>query len=244
MATIRKALRRSAVLTPSNLPCLSTMPTVNLTAGCLHGCLYCYARSYNHYPGQDQIVLYENTLEKIKDELSRRRVTPRAVYFSPSSDLFQPASEVLELSEAIIRFLLSKRIGVAFVTKGAIPDGVLELFERHAELVRAQIGLISVDEEVARVFEPKAATPERRLYQMESLVRAGVPTVARVDPILPSITDSPEAAHALFRAVASAWRAAGGHRRAIPAPGDCGVVAPESGRKSMAASASGRVSDG
>jgi DNA repair photolyase len=202
VATIIKARRKAAVLTPSDLPCLSVVPTINLTAGCLHGCLYCYARSYRQFPGEGKVVLYENTLDMLRDELTRRRTKPQAVYFSPSSDLFQPAPEVLELGEAIIRFLLGKGIGVALVTKGHIPDHVLGLLSDHAELVRAQIGIITLDEGIAQTFEPNAARLRRRLAQIEALVRAGVPTEARIDPILPTVTASPAATDRLFAALA------------------------------------------
>ena len=204
MPTVIRAQRRSAVLTPSALPCLRALPTVNLTAGCLHGCLYCYGRSYRQFPGEDKIILYENTLDLLRDELARRLAKPAAVYFSPSSDLFQPAPEVLELGESIIRFLLDEGVGVAFLTKGRIPDHVLGFLSDHAELVRAQIGIITTDEGIARTFEPSAAHPKRRLAQIEALFRAGVPTEARVDPILPTVTDDPEATDGLFRALADA----------------------------------------
>jgi DNA repair photolyase len=202
VATVIKAGRKSAVLTPSSLPCLSAIPTVNLTAGCLHGCLYCYARSYSRFPGEGKIVLYENTLDMLRDELARRRTKPQAVYFSPSSDLFQPAPEVLELGEALIRFLFSKGIGVAFVTKGRIPDHLLGLLSEHAELVRAQVGIITLDDSIAQTFEPNAAKLRRRLAQIEALVRTNVPTEARIDPILPTVTDRTEATDRLFAALA------------------------------------------
>lgn len=201
---ISKAWRKSAVLTPSDLPCLRTIPTINLTAGCLHGCLYCYARGYSQFPGDGRIILYENTLDMLRHEFSKRRTKPEAVYFSPSSDLFQPASEVLDMAEAIIRFLLRKGIGIAFLTKGHIPDDVLALLSDQPELVRAQIGIITTDESIARTFEPGAASPNRRLKQIEALVKAGVPTEARVDPILPTVTDDTNATEHLFAALRDA----------------------------------------
>ena len=202
MVTVIRAERKSSVLTPSSLACLSAVPTINLTAGCLHGCAYCYIRSYRNYPGESTIILYENTLEKLQNELVRRRTKPQAVYFSPSSDLFQPAPEVLELAEAVLKFLFSQSIGVAFLTKGHLPDGILRLLAEHAELVRAQIGIISLDEDIVRAFEPHAASPRRRLQQLEALIAAGVPTEARLDPILPTLTDAPDAAERLFAALA------------------------------------------
>lgn len=198
MVTVIKADRKSAVLTPSSLACLSAMPTINLTAGCLHDCVYCYIRGYRNYPGESRIVLYEDTLERLRQELRRRHTRPHAVYFSPSSDLFQPAAEVLELSHAILKFLLDEGIGVAFLTKGHIPDDTIQLLINHAELVRAQIGLISLDDRISQAFEPHAASPRERLQQLEALIAGGVLAEARLDPILPTLTDSPDSLNQHF----------------------------------------------
>ena len=202
MVTVVRAKRRSSVLTPSGLACLSVLPTVNLTAGCLHDCVYCYIRGYRNYPGEGRIVLYEDTLDRLRYELRRGQPKPRAVYFSPSSDLFQPAPEVLKLSHAALEFLFSEGIGVAFLTKGEIPDDTLELLIEYADLVQAQIGLITLDEELARVLEPHAANPPTRLWQLHSLIAGGVAAAARLDLILPTLTDDPEALNRQFAALA------------------------------------------
>ncbi|MDP2674379.1 MAG: radical SAM protein [Dehalococcoidia bacterium] len=202
MVTVTRAKRRSPVLTPSGLACLSVLPTVNLTVGCLHDCVYCYIRGYRNYPGEGRIVLYEDTLERLRHELRPGQPKPRAVYFSPSSDLFQPAPEVLEMSHAVLEFLFSQGIGVAFLTKGEIPDETLELLIDHAELVQAQVGLITLDEEIARAFESHAASPRTRLWQLHSLIAGGVAAAARLDPILPTLTDDAEALDRQFAALA------------------------------------------
>jgi DNA repair photolyase len=202
VVTVIRANRRSAVLTPSGLACLSSIPTINLTAGCLHDCAYCYIRGYRNYPGEGRIVLYQNTLDLLRYELRQTDAKPRAVYFSPSSDLFQPAPEVLELSHAVLDFLLSEGIGVAFLTKGTIPHETLRLFVAHRELVQAQIGLTTLDEHISAVFEPHAASPETRLGQLEALIAGGVQTQARLDPILPNLTGSPHSLERHFAALA------------------------------------------
>ena len=65
MITIVKTKRKSAVLSPSSLACLAHIPAINLTFGCVHDCLYCYARGYSVFPGENKIVVYENSLEQI-----------------------------------------------------------------------------------------------------------------------------------------------------------------------------------
>ncbi|OGN89809.1 MAG: hypothetical protein A2Z74_01315 [Chloroflexi bacterium RBG_13_46_9] len=154
------------------------------------------------HPGGDKVIIYENTLKKIKEELARKRTMPQAAYFSPSSDIFQPLPEVLELGYSILEFLFSVNIGVVLVTKGHIPDKTMSLLLRYPEKVRVQIGIITLDEDISRVFEPNTADPSVRLEQMKKMVAGGVPTEARLVPILPGITNALEKVEKLLFSVA------------------------------------------
>jgi DNA repair photolyase len=156
----------------------------------VHGCIYCYTRGYTIYPGENKIVIYRNLLDKIEKELARKRKKPRTVYFSPSSDPFQPVPEVLDMAYDIFALLLEKGIGVSFLTKGRIPAKYFKLFEKHKNLVSAGIGIISSRDSVLKTFEPRAASAGKRLENMKTLVEMGVFTQTRLDPILPGVTDS------------------------------------------------------
>jgi DNA repair photolyase len=194
--------RKSAVLTPSSLACLAHVPTVNLTAGCAHECRYCYARGYLTHPGEGKVRFYTNTLVKLREELRRKRKRPTTVYFSPSSDPFQPVPEVLNMAYDVFRFLLESEIGVAFVTKGRIPERHRNLLAAHAPLVQGRIGLITLDPGTTAAFEPGAATPVVRLAQAANLIGTHVPVEARLDPILPGVTDSADCLDPLCAALA------------------------------------------
>jgi DNA repair photolyase len=194
--------RKSQVLTPSSLACLAHVPTVNLTAGCAHECRYCYARGYLTHPGEGTVRFYTNTLDKLREELRRKRKKPATVYFSPSSDPFQPVPEVLKMTYDVFRFLLESEIGVAFVTKGRIPEPHRKLLAAHAPLVQGRVGLITLDPGTAAAFEPCAAPPEVRLAQAAELIGAHVRVEARLDPILPGVTDGADCLEPLCAALA------------------------------------------
>lgn len=196
--------RRSAVLTPSSLACLSRIPTMNLTMGCAHGCLYCYTRGYRAYPGEGTVHVYGNTLDLLRRELLRKKYKPAAIYFSPASDLFQPVPEVLDLAYHVLQEILARGIGVAFLTKGAIPESHMSLLLDNAPLVHAQIGLITFDDVLLRTFEPNAAPAAVRLAQMRQLTASGIKTQMRIDPILPAVTDDDHTLDELCRAAADA----------------------------------------
>ncbi len=202
MTEVIRIERKSAVLTPSSLACLARVPTVNLTAGCAHECCYCYARGYLTHPGEGKVRFYVNTLAKLREELPRKRQRPATVYFSPSSDPFQPVPEVLDMTYDVFKFLLESEIGVSFVTKGQIPERHRNLLAAHASLVEGRIGLITLDPGTAAAFEPRAATPQVRLAQAAELIGAGVPVEVRLDPILPGVTDDADCLEPLCAALA------------------------------------------
>jgi DNA repair photolyase len=204
MAEVTRTERKSAVLTPSSLVCLAHVPTVNLTAGCAHECRYCYARGYLAHPGEGKIAFYTNTLSKLREELCRKRKKPTTVYFSPSSDPFQPVPDVLDMTYNVFRFLLESEIGVTFVTKGWIPKRHRRLLAAHASLVQGRIGIVTLDSTITAAFETYAATPEVRLAQMAELIGMGIPIEARLDPILPGLTDDADHLESLCESLARA----------------------------------------
>ena len=196
--------RKSRLLTPARLPCLGSLPMLRLASGCMHGCLDCYAQGSCGPAGSQKVLLSDNFLKKLRDELTRRHPRPLAVGLDFSSDPFQPVPEVLERTYEVLDYLLGEGIAVVFQTKAKIPPRHIELLLAHAPLVRAIIGLLTIDRRLLRIFEPRTATPRTRLLQMRQLVAGGVATLARIDPILPGLTDDPDALHGLCAALAEA----------------------------------------
>lgn len=183
--------RRSGVLTPSRIPCLRDVCTINITQGCALGCGYCYIQGYSEYPGPDRIILYENTAELVASELQHRRRKPHRVYFSPSSDAFQDLPEVQDLTFRTMSVLLEEGVEVSFLTKGFVKEPFFSLFKKRPSAVFAQIGITTVDDVLSTTIEPGAASPDQRVETMRRLSDIGVQTTARLDPLIPDVTDTP-----------------------------------------------------
>ena len=202
MAGLITKNRKSNVLTPSQLRCLSKIPTINITAGCFHNCIYCYTKGYSQYPGDGKVMLFNNTADKLKQELVRKQKKPQAVYFCPSCDPFQPVSQILEQTYKTMAILLEAGIGVQFLTKAIVPPDFIKLFAGYSNLVCGQIGLTSVDDSIRKIFEPGTASVSDKLATMQNLVEIGVTTGARADPLIYGIMDSDEALRDLFSVIA------------------------------------------
>lgn len=189
---LERRKRKGPILTPSSLPCLGDTPTVNITQGCAHGCSYCYTQGYSQYPGRDRVVLFDNTPPLVRDELERKRRRPRRVYFSPSSDPFQPVAEVQDITYRTMSVLLERGVEVAFLTKGWLDERFLALFASRPAAVFAQVGITTLAERFRQALELQAASTSQRLGTIEHLTGLGVATRARLDPLIPDLTDTEE----------------------------------------------------
>lgn len=193
--------RRSQTLHPFAIPCMQGVLALNVTRGCSHACVYCYARAYPEAPPRSQLMVYENLPARLEAELARMRHLPRAVSLCTATDPFQPFPSLLAVTYQAAEMLLSRGITVTFLTKGFIPDEFIGLFARFPGRVRARIGLLSLASDYHRTFEPGAAPPEVRLENLRRLHAAGVAAGVRHDPVIPGVTDRVAALDALFAAL-------------------------------------------
>ncbi len=192
MVVVQRRQRKGPVLTPSSLPCLGKIPTINVTEGCAHACVYCYTQGYSRYPGAGRITLLENIPELVETELKRKRHKPGRVYFSPSSDAFQPVPDVLDVTYRTMANLLEHGVEVAFLTKGVVSERFGRLFADARVKVFAQVGITTLDEDIRRAIEPDAASAMQRLETISRLARNGASVRARLDPLIPGLTDTDE----------------------------------------------------
>ena len=80
---------------------------------------------------------------------------------------------------------------VGIVTKSALVMRDIDILARMARrnLVKVALSVTRLDPKLARVMEPRAATPARRLEAVRQLSEAGIPTTVMVAPVIPAIND-------------------------------------------------------
>ena len=182
-------LRKGRILTPAHFGCLDGIPTLNITNGCLFKCTYCYARGYSQAPQREEVHLYFNLPNLLRDELSRRKAIPPWLILNTSSDCFQSHPDILHITYEVIRALLDHQIGISFLTKGVIPQKCIDLFVRSPDKVLAQIGVVSLSNRYWKEYEPNTPSPEKRLENIQRLQEIGITPEVRIDPIIPFVTD-------------------------------------------------------
>ncbi len=202
MPVLIKDERKTSLLKPPAFGCLKKIPSINITRGCAFSCVYCYAKGFPNAPQAGEVYYYNNLTDILERELERRFKRgnlPPWVTFSTASDPFQPFEETLKLTYQVMERLLRAGVGVSFLTKGYIPDEFITLFSSHPSLVSARIGIVSLNKWYRDMFEPYAPLPEERIENVERLIRAGIDTAVRIDPIIPFITDSRKEIYRLIK---------------------------------------------
>lgn len=180
---------------------LSPTNGMNLYRGCLHGCIYCDARSdcyQMHHPFTD-IEVKENAIELLDDALSRKR-KPCMVGTGAMSDPYIPLERELQFTRRALQVILRHGCGVALQTKSADVLRDLDLLTaiRDQAKVVVQITLTTADESLCRIVEPNVSTTRERHAALLKLRDAGIPTVVWLDPILPFLNDTKENVSAIL----------------------------------------------
>lgn len=182
----------------------NTSPDVGFTAsvnpyrGCLHGCVYCFARPTHEYLGfssgldfETRILVKEDAPALLRRALAAPSWRPQVVAMSGVTDPYQPIERRLRITRGCLEVLAAFRNPVAIVTKSWLVTRDADLLAELARLEAAavSISVTTLDPELQRRMEPRAPAPARRLAAVEALARAGVPVGVLVAPVVPGLTE-------------------------------------------------------
>jgi DNA repair photolyase len=171
------------IITRNDSPDIAFDRSINPYRGCEHGCVYCYARGPLHaYLGLSPGLEFESkpfaagrAPRLLERELSSRNYTPRMIAIGTNTDAYQPIERQHQIMRRILEVL--ERFGhpVGIVTKSALVLRDLDILSRMAKrnLVKVALSVTTLDPKLARVMEPRAATPSRRLDALRELAQAG-----------------------------------------------------------------------
>ena len=191
--------------------------SINPYRGCEHGCIYCFARPTHAYlglsPGLDfetRIFSKPRAAELLTEELSKPGYRPELIALGANTDPYQPAEREHRITRSVLDVFAEYEHPVAIVTKSDLVLRDLDVLAPMAAkgLVHVFVSITTVDGELARTMEPRAATPLRRLKALEALRSAGVPTGVLASPMIPALNDA-ELERILERAADAGARSAG-----------------------------------
>ena len=177
----------------------------NCYTGCAHGCVYCYARFMQRFhPHQEPWGRFVDVKVNAAEVLARqlRRLAPGEVFTCSACDGWQPIERRYKLTRRCCRMLLDAGFRLRILTKSELVLRDLDLFAGHD--VRLGVTITTPDESQARLWEPKASSVSARLRVLREAKAAGLKTTLMFGPLLPAISDTPQALRRLFAMAAEA----------------------------------------
>src|SRR3954470_13715529 len=199
-----------SIIATNDSPDIYFDQSINPYRGCEHGCIYCYARPTHSYlnlsPGLDfetKIIAKRNAVDLLRAELARKSYRPSMIAIGTATDCYQPVERELRLTRGIIEVMRETNHPFGLVTKSSGVERDLDLIAPMAgkKLAAVYVTITTLDADLARKLEPRAAAPHRRLRLLRTLAEHGVPCGVSLAPQIPFLTDDME------QVLEAAWEA-------------------------------------
>ena len=187
-----------SILSSNTSPDIPFDLSVNPYRGCEHGCVYCFARPTHSYlnlsPGLDfetRIFAKVNAAQRLREAFASRAYEPQPLNIGAATDAYQPAERRLRITRSVIEVLSECQHPFSLVTKSSGVERDIDLIApmAHKNLATIYVSVTTLDAHLARILEPRAAAPARRLQTIERLAAAGIPVGVSISPTIPFINE-------------------------------------------------------
>lgn len=187
-----------SIISRNQSPDIPFTQSINPYRGCEHGCIYCYARPSHAYlnlsPGLDfetRLFYKQNAAELLESELRKPGYRPAPITLGANTDPYQPIERKLKVTRSILQVLQRFHHPVSIITKSTLVTRDLDILSDMAQqdLANVMVSITTLDENLKRSLEPRAAGPRARLRCVHALALAGVPVGVLNAPIIPVVND-------------------------------------------------------
>lgn len=186
------------IISRNTSPDLPFDRSINPYRGCEHGCIYCYARPTHAYMNLSAGLDFESRLfakpdaaALLEKELARPGYRCAPMALGTNTDPYQPIERRLRITREVIGLLGRARHPFTITTKSDLVLRDIDILAPLAKdnLVAVGISVTSLDRRLARLMEPRASAPYKRLAAIEALAAAGIRTFVQASPMIPGLND-------------------------------------------------------
>ncbi len=194
-----RAVTVASIISRNQSPDLPFEQSINPYQGCEHGCIYCYARPSHAFldlsPGLDfetRLTYKHNAAAQLRRELAKPGYRCQPITIGANTDPYQPVEKEYRITRQLLEVFSETRHPVALITKGALVTRDIDLLAELAadQLCHVIISVTSLDDELKRRLEPRAASAAARISAMRQLSAAGIPVSLLFAPVIPGLNDA------------------------------------------------------
>jgi DNA repair photolyase len=186
------------IITTNTSPDVGFDRSINPYKGCEHGCIYCYARPSHAFMGLSPGLDFESRLffkpegpRLLEQELAARKYVCKRIHIGGNTDPYQPVERTQKITRGLLEVLQRFNQPFSIITKSNLITRDVDILGPMGRdgLASAFVSITTLDRDLARTMEPRAATPARRLDAVKKLADAGVPVGVGFAPVIPGLND-------------------------------------------------------
>lgn len=210
-----------SILSQNDSPDVPFRWSVNPYRGCQHACAYCYARSTHEYLGfgagtdfDTKLVAKVNAPALLRAAFAKKSWRGEPISFSGVTDCYQPIEASYRITRQCLEVCVERGNPASVVTRSFLVVRDADLLRRLQDNsgsdsdVGVYMSIPFATDELAKLIEPQAPPPSRRLEAMRRLTDAGVRVGVLAAPIIPGLNDR-EIPRILERAAEAGAKSAG-----------------------------------
>jgi DNA repair photolyase len=185
--------------------------TLNPYRGCEYGCKYCYARYAHEFmelrdPESFERKIYAKQFQALAFRAEVQRLKKNdTVWIGTATDPYQPAERRFQITRQMLEVFAAERglnFGITTKSDFVARDATIMARIGRKNRIRVHLTITTLDEELARLIEPRAPRPALRLSAIRKLAEAGVAVSVLAHPVMPLINDSEESLERVCAAAA------------------------------------------
>jgi len=160
---------------------------INPYVGCQHACSYCYARYMKKFSGHKEpwgafVDVKLNAAELLQKEICKKRKA--TVWISGVCDPYQPLERKYKLTRKCLQLLIREGWPIIIQTRSKLILRDVDIL-KEAKNLEVGFSITTGDDDVRKLFEPRAPSISKRLKALAELHELGIKTYAMIAPILP-----------------------------------------------------------
>ncbi|MEO8085754.1 MAG: radical SAM protein [Bacteroidota bacterium] len=189
--------------------------TINPYSGCSFNCLYCYIRGSKYGENmEEKLSIKINAPELLEKQLSLRAKKNQygVIVMSAATDPYLQTEKETGLTRKLLEIILKYRFPLHVITKSDLVIRDFDLLKKINEQailpadlegklsqkVFITFSFSTIDNAVAKIFEPGATPPDKRLQTLKTALEHGFLSGVSLMPLLPYISDTSEHLEKMF----------------------------------------------
>ncbi len=164
---------------------------INPYVGCMHGCIYCYARFMKKFTGHKEpwgsfVDVKINAPDLIPENTDKYK--GKSVLMGSVTDPYHPIERRYKITRKILEKLIPLQPELEIITKSDLVLRDIDLLKQFKNC-NVVVSLSFLDEKIRKQLEPLASPANRRINLLKRLQQVGIQTTVFISPIFPEVTD-------------------------------------------------------